>query len=330
MAQSAAEIDAEAAQWAVRLCGSPLSPEEQDELDRWLAIDSRHPGALLRARAAWLDLDRLAALANKSVPQSTGAEERPPVRERLFERRRVLAAAVSALSLGIGAALWWASTDRGSVYVSEVGEIRRVTLSDGSTLVLNTASEARVLFGKAGREVQLVRGEALFEVTKDPTRPFQVRTDDVIVRAVGTVFAVRTQTQRVEVTVADGAVEVTAEHREGGSAARRVGTREEAILQGGRAIQVQRIRGEELERRLAWREGMADFDGESLAEAIEEINRHNHRHIVVNDPALAARPVVGVFRANDAANFAETVATALNAEVVAEGDVLYIRPRHAP
>ncbi|MBL8272155.1 FecR/PupR family sigma factor regulator, partial [Steroidobacter sp.] len=61
---SAQRIESEAAQWAVRLSDKPLSDAEQSELDEWLAADIRHGGALLRAQAAWDDVDRLAALAS--------------------------------------------------------------------------------------------------------------------------------------------------------------------------------------------------------------------------------------------------------------------------
>ena len=75
-------------------------------------------------------------------------------------------------------------------------------------MVLNTATEATVRFDKAYREIELSEGEGLFQVAKDPKRPFIVRAGSVSVRAVGTVFAVRTIDQRVDVTVTEGVVEL--------------------------------------------------------------------------------------------------------------------------
>jgi transmembrane sensor len=86
----------------------------------------------------------------------------------------------------------------------------------------------------------------------------------------------------------------------------------------------------EAERRLAWRDGMVSFAGEPLTTAVKEINRHNRRWIVVDDPTLASRPVVGIFRANDPDNFAATVATALGAQSVDQDDAIHLRLRSPP
>jgi transmembrane sensor len=55
------------------------------------------------------------------------------------------------------------------------------------------------------------------------------------------------------------------------------------------------------------------------------MNRHNSKHIVVDDPLLAARPVVGQFLANDPAGFATTVAVALGAQSIEQDDGIHLR-----
>jgi transmembrane sensor len=370
--------DLTAAEWAVRLNERALTAEEQAELEQWLVADSRHRGALLRARAAWADLDRLASLAGRSKPPSSPSEgdssplsrslpvqatvevqqspliedrqssHSPPVsRQMLSEelaesiehqsqasphplrnRRGFVAAGVATLILG-AAGTWW--IDRSDqTYVSKLGQIRRVKLSDGSRMVLNTATEATVRFDKARREIELATGEGLFQVAKDPSRPFIVRAGFVSVRAVGTVFAVRTAGQRVDVTVTEGIVELVDNSTPGSGVIRRVTANERATVMETSQVQVQSMPRAEVERRLAWRDGMVDFAGEALATAVQEINRHNHRQIVVDDPGLASRPVVGLFQANDPDNFAATVATALGAHSVDQDDAIHLRLRTLP
>jgi ferric-dicitrate binding protein FerR (iron transport regulator) len=80
MTQAARKIDEEAARWAVRLAESPLSTEERRELDAWLSHGPRQHGALVRARAAWLDLDRFAVLA-------AGARTGSPVQSSRRDRQ---------------------------------------------------------------------------------------------------------------------------------------------------------------------------------------------------------------------------------------------------
>jgi len=326
-------IDATAAEWAVRLHERALSADEEIKLEEWLSVDTRHRGALLRARAVWADLDRLAALAGRpKTPGSPGGIEtltKSPERDASTlpfnnQRRRLIVSGVTAALFGIAGA-WWLE-QRNQTYVSRIGEIRRVTLSDGSHIVLNTASEAIVRFDKAQREIELAAGEGIFEVSKDPLRPFVVRTGPVSVRAIGTVFAVRSTDQRVDVTVTEGTVEIL----ENGAVMRRVTANEHATVMETRDVQVQSIPQGEADRRLAWRHGEVDFAGETLETAVQEINRHNRRRIVIDDTALASRPVVGVFRADDPDGFAETVAAALGAHSVDLNDTVHLQSGSAP
>ena len=314
-------IDEIAARWAVRLTAAPLGAEEQGELDLWLEADARHRGALLRARAAWLDLDRLSALRGRGASVTF---DQPPIAVQTASRRWFVAASLATLGLaGLGS--WWIRRRDGEEYVSEIGEVRRVTLSDGSTMLLNTASHVIVTFEKTRREVHLISGEGLFEVAKDPARPFIVHTGTVSVRAVGTMFGVRAGDQHVDVTVTEGVVEVAAAADGRTNNVRRVTANERAIVNAAHEVEVQTIRSDQAERQFAWRDGMVNFDGEPLADAIDEINRHNRKRIVIDDAALGSRPVVGVFRASDADGFAATVAAALGARRVDAGEQIHLR-----
>ena len=143
------DIDAAASQWAVRLQLRELLGAEQKELDGWLAADSRHRGALARARAAWTDLDRLAALSGRGaaphpppLQQNTDAVVYPKNRRGPTRRWLLVGAAASLVGAGLG--ICWLKS-RGEVYVSAIGEVRSVTLSDGSGMVLNTASDCTVV-----------------------------------------------------------------------------------------------------------------------------------------------------------------------------------------
>jgi transmembrane sensor len=130
--------------------------------------------------------------------------------------------------------------------------------------------------------------------------------------------------------VTEGVVELVDNSTSGGGVIRRIAANERATVMETSHVQVQSMPHAEAERRLAWRDGMVDFAGEPLTTAVEEINRHNHRQIVVDDPILASRPVVGLFRATDPDNFATTVATALDAQSVDQGDAIHLRQRSAP
>jgi transmembrane sensor len=358
-------INDKAARWAVRAVAGSLSPGEQGELDTWLNADPRHRGAYVLARAQWADLDRLAALhgptraaeedtdtvANTGVDTMTDANantspvssREPSTREPRYRpgmsRRQVLAASAATIAF-VGGGLSWLLLRGGPTrYVSGIGEVRRISLEEGSTLLLNTATEVAVELTQHQRTIHLVRGEALFEVARDKARPFVVVANDTAVRAVGTAFVVRLDSSQVEVTVTEGVVEVAplaaaqvVANTESASLTRRlkrVTATERVVIAAKRAPQISTLAPGEAQRALAWREGQVSFDGETLATAVAEINRHNRRQIVVEDPALAAKPIVGVFRAADPVGFSAAAAVALKARTTVEGDTIRLQPNSA-
>jgi transmembrane sensor len=251
-------------------------------------------------------------------------------------RRQLLAASVATLTIMGGGLSWFLLRGGREHYTSGIGEVRRIALEDGSTMLLNTTTAVTVLFSKRQRDIRLIRGEALFEVAHDKARPFLVRANDIAVRAVGTAFAVRLEAAQVDVMVTEGAVEVAdsaAAHGWSGPSAppashpeaKRVAANERIVIASARAPEIRPISLAETERQLAWREGMVSFDGESLQTAVAEINRHNRRQIVIDDPTLGAKPVVGIFRATDLDGFSAAAAAALKARAIPDGDVIRLK-----
>lgn len=334
-------IDELAARWVVRTDAGNLSAEEQRELDAWLGADARHLGAYVRARAQWIDLDRLATLYGPVHAQRHPRSREAQSAASFFARRRLLAAAIAGVGV-LGGALSWTILRRGrECYSSGIGEVRRIALADGSSVVLNTNSEVVVELTPQRRDIRLVQGEALFEVAHDQSRPFVVLAHDTSVRAVGTAFAVRLEGTQVDVTVTEGVVEVAELKSQSAVVSgavpaapvgdvRRVVAHERAIIARAGPTVVQPMAPDEAQRRLAWRDGMVSFEGESLRMAVAEMNRHNRRQIVIDDPALASVPVVGVFRTTDIESFVAAAAAALNTRATVDGDLIRLRYASLP
>jgi transmembrane sensor len=96
-----------------------------------------------------------------------------------------------------------------------------LTLADGSTVDLNARSSIRVEFSNSERRIELLDGQALFQVAKDKERPFIVRSGDATVRAVGTQFDVYRKSSGTTITVLEGRVAVYSDvHQAQRSAAR--------------------------------------------------------------------------------------------------------------
>src|SRR3546814_19320188 len=93
---------------------------------------------------------------------------------------------VVIVACGIGAYTW--NAQRGDVYRTVSGERRLITLEDGSKISLDARSEVRVRYSKDARRLELLGGQARFDVAHDSRRPFSVRARDPLVIATGTAF----------------------------------------------------------------------------------------------------------------------------------------------
>lgn len=302
-------IDAKAAEWAARVDAGPLSMDERSALDAWLAGDNRRLGAYAKARAVFAHVQRARALG----PEYDAAEfASPRAAGSAGPNRRTLwmggAAAAAALAVTAGAGVEW----RGTHFRTRRGEVRLVPLPDGSSMTLNTASRATIAFSKSERRVQLVQGEAIFDVAKDPARPFLVEAADTQVRAVGTSFVVKRLPDRpVQVVVCEGVVEVKRQTARF-TPPLRVVANTRAVAADHDAFAASAVSATEIRRELVWRDGLLSFEDEPLQQAITEFARYSDTPIVIDDPAIGQETVTGLFRANNPAGFAKAAAEALN------------------
>ena len=296
MTQTSASIDATAAQWVARMDSENWTEADDLALEDWLNLDIRHRGALVQAQALWT------TLSDQRPFQSINEDVEQPVSDP--GRRSLLLWAGGALAASIVGGLYLA--DAGSSYSTEIGEVRRVALDDGSTAALNTDSKVEIAFAKKARVVRLDRGEVWFEVHKDTTRPFEVEAGDIRVRAVGTAFAVRRRADGAEIGVTEGVVEVWKIGNESPRMRLRAG--EAAIVSDSSAVVREQWEPDVVERSLAWRTGKIDLVGTRVKDAIADINRYNKRKVILADPSLAGEEFDGVFRTNDPEGFARVIA----------------------
>jgi transmembrane sensor len=319
------DINDRATVWVARIDAGPLDAAAERELDQWLARDDRHRGALFRATVAWRMLDRANALGTQranvlethrhDTPPGGGGEDAvEPVVETVGRRGLLWGGAAIAASLVAGAVGMHAFLTRPATsrIQTALGEIRHVPLGDGSKVVVNTGSLLEIAFTPAERNVRIEQGEAWFKVAKDKARPFIVAAGEARVRAVGTAFAVRKRAGGVDVGVTEGVVDVWTAGHENGKQAIGPGTRTFVTEYGTRSAPVRDSSG--VDRRLAWRDGALQFEGDTLSAATAEFNRYNRTKLEI-DPVLAAEKVVGRFRVDEPDTFARTVSTMFDARI---------------
>lgn len=325
--ETAQEIDLKAAEWIAKV-DRGLSPQEERALDAWLAGDPRRVGAYGKMRATALHTERARALGPSFDPADfhSGRTDQP----RLSRRGVLLAGggAIAASAAGL-AAVNVLFSETGRRFGTQIGEVKVTPLEDGSVMTLNTASRVVVDFTDDQRAIRLLEGEALFDVASDAARPFVVDAGGTVVRAVGTSFTVRKLADTpIKVLVREGVVEVSRRAPAAASAPPVRAVANTVVLAPavtGAAIEATAVAPAAVGRELAWREGRIAFEGETLREAARQFARYSETRIVIDDPAIAAEEVSGLFQANDPVGFARAVAVSFGLHAEIRADEVRIR-----
>jgi transmembrane sensor len=307
----------EAAAWIMQLHAADRTPSADSALRNWLSQSKTHREAFEIASDLWN--------AGATLPVSTiGRIARSGPRERLSPRRAWLAAAALACC-ALVAEFVYQSRDRSLTTV--VGEQRSMTLEDGTHVTLNTATRLKLAYESSVRQVVLESGEALFEVAKDPHRPFVVTVADREVTALGTSFIVRHENERTAVTLVEGKVIVASRGSSAGNA--RDAGRAITILQPGERLTFDAhahptLDRPALEKVRAWERRQAAFQNTSLLDAIEEMNRYSKKKLVIGDSTAAAVRVSGIFRVGESEIFALALRNTYPLRIAEQGDSLVI------
>lgn len=338
------ETEEAASEWLMRRESGHWTPADQAHLEQWLEASALNRVAFLRLELAWEDSARLKALGagipgeeppppgqwnvtpffdpNRVESPATGpAPARAPRRIRRFA---IAASVVLAIAVSFG--VYYLKDGGTGRYLTPVGGLASVPMSDGSKITLNTNSQVRVALTQTERHVDLKQGEAFFEVARDPSRPFVVEAGRKRIVAVGTKFSVRRDGDSVEVVVTEGKVRVEDVAPEDPRAP--VFLTPGAIARADESgVLVQRKTLPEAETRLSWRAGVLMFREQSLADAVAEFNRYNARQIVIADPAVAALKVEGNFRANNIDAFVRLLESGFPVRATAREDQIVLSSR---
>jgi len=282
---------------------APDGDGNEPAFQHWLAADPRHPQLYARAEAVWaLSAAPAAQLAQEESAALAvylarlDAPPRPPRRWRRSPSWPLAAAACLLLALWSGG--WWQPahwfSDLRADYVSAPGQIRELTLADGSRLVLDGDTALAVHFNAQERQIELLRGAASFSVVRNGL-PFVVHAESGTARVLGTEFEVRRLSWETRVTVASGQVAVRA--GEGAD-------QPQAVLHAGQRVAFEDGRlgtPEAVDSRaaLAWRQGWLAFYQAPLGEVLERLGDYYPGRILLLDSELAARRVTGSFPSTD-------------------------------
>lgn len=292
----------EAASWLARL-QSGRDPDIVRKFERWRSADTRHADAFSRVSQSY----EQAGLLRQSAAVTSERHESSVPKAR-WPARPALAAAAAALALvpigalflrGSGAPFGARNT---VMLMTAVGEIREVRLADGSKVTLDTSTKVDVEIGRSHRSARLRYGRARFHIAP-ANASFVVETESTSITTPQAIIDVEQGGRQDRVEVLSGAADVR--RLEQGKA----GNVRLAAGQGLIIDSVGARRVGAMAQAPDWTNGMLQFDGTPLAEAVALANRYSERHIVLTGDLHALR-VSGAFRASDTLGLAKALAAA--------------------
>ncbi|WP_339851100.1 FecR domain-containing protein [uncultured Nisaea sp.] len=286
-------VDA-ARDWVIQLASGDVGEADMQAFKAWLAETPEHQAAFEQERQFWQQMESLRGAADAMA-------RREFVPSRGYGRktwRTALVGGLAAACLMLG--VFFGEDVRISMlsdYSTVQGEQRTVALPDGSTVYLNTDTAIAVTYGDDERRVELLRGEALFQVASNPDRPFRVIAEGGMTEAVGTAFVIREDPADTVVTVTEGVVEVRSPLGAAGSEAsvrakRGQQTRYRTGAAPGKPVSV------DVAAATLWRDGVIRMDDLPLDEAIAELDRYRPGRILLLGNA-PYRAVGGAFDISD-------------------------------
>ncbi|GEC17404.1 FecR family protein [Nitrobacter winogradskyi] len=301
----------EALEWLARRQNAPLELAEQRQFHEWLLRSPRHGEEYRYLEAMW-----------GSPELRKAAEGMPAAARGSMNRRRLLSAAryahswslrgvaaAAILMIAIGAWQYPALMLRWQAdFITATGGRAQVSLPDGSTMLLNTASAVSIDFTNGQRHVTLLEGEAFFDVRHDPAHPFRVAGHYGETEVKGTAFAVRTESDQDTIVLERGRVEVSRLSDSGDHVELDPG---EMVTATAKALSA--VARRDPSEILAWREGRIIFENQRLARVLDELRRYYDGIVIVADARVGDLVVTGNYRLDDVPGAIRTLADAAGA-----------------
>ena len=275
----------EAAEWYAVLSSGEVSERERNEWQAWLDASPEHA-------QAWTLVEKVVSRFQGLPPLVAQTALDTPALDRraALKLLGVLCVTGGALAAGMNTQAW---TREFADLSTGTGEVRSWTLADGTRISLNARSAVDVVFEPQQRLILLYQGEVLIETGHDmplAQSPFLVRTEQGLIRALGTRFMVSTGDQSVDVSLFEGALDV----QPYGATMQR--------LNAGQAMLIQRNKSAFIYAQnpqvAAWEHGLIFADGMPLSIYLKQLAQYRPG-ILSCDSSAATLRVSGVFKLAD-------------------------------
>lgn len=310
-------LRATAAKWFARMLHAAPDDPARGKFEQWLTQDHAHAQAYQSIAQVWDDFDsrpKLESLASAMLHAKLAQDEK---RKKVSKLIAGMAVVVLVSVLGLSGYRswqdWQAQPLMQIAQTSTVGQIIQQSLPDGSKLTLNADTQIEISYFRDRRLIKLKRGEAIFEITKDPARPFIVDSETARITVLGTRFLVNRIDGEVRVAVDHGRVRF-----ESFDAAGRVLFSPIILTNGQTAHARPGTQPAMLARPAAdafgFIEGKLVFDEASLNEVAETLSRYRKMQVKANNSGNKAR-VTAILKIAQIESFIRTLPKITTAEI---------------
>lgn len=283
----------EAAAWFTLLSDAEVENEDLERFDKWIQRPGnrdayRHFEDISQRAIGLRDDPEMRAAAREALTRSKPGRSATPA-PKLPKIPRIWGGLALAGALACAALAYLAAQPK--TYQTDVGGRLTAHLDDGSTVLLNTDTQLRVRFAHGERRLELVKGQAFFDVAHDASRPFLVRAGPMEVRAVGTRFDVRHDGPGAAVTLAQGKVRVRQE--DAAQASWTLSPGQALTLTPG--VNSAHPVNVDVAGQTGWMSGVITFRDVALIDAVAEMNRYERDKISLAPGVPTQARISGVF-----------------------------------
>lgn len=246
--------------------------------------------------------------------------------ERRFTMRTVMRIAAAVLIIiGLGTTMFLLNRNvpGNNIAIASSSEERNieVSLPDGSKVYLNRNSELRYdkdMMGKGTRNVRL-KGEAFFDITHDPSKPFIIDAGKASIKVLGTSFSVLTNNTEnaVEVYVKTGTVMLTDNS----------GTKN-LVLEPGFIGTMDSYRSSKVANYdpnyLSWNTDLLVYDGKTLDVVLKDLKKVFNIDAVADDPFILRESITSTFDNQPQDTIIRIICTTFNLSYSKDGSIYHL------
>ncbi|WP_252736028.1 FecR domain-containing protein [Aestuariibacter sp. A3R04] len=295
------EIEQQANKWLVILHSGAASHTDIDEFKQWLKVSPLHAQAFREAETLW----RMTRYSTSLL----SSDQLAPSCHKTTKYKAFAAAAVVLMALLVVFLQFMPVHQQQNEWLltTSIGQVKTFVLADNSSVTLGADSKVSVWFDNEQRNTRIIKGDALFDIARNPQRPFVTHIDDARITVLGTQFDVQKRPQQTSITVGHGEVAVSKQNRNVN-----LTPGQKVVLSKNKMSKVVSVDPHFFAQ---WKQQRFTFSRNTLEDVVSVINRYSSTPVRIVTPSLKTLEVTVAFSGEQSMQLLESLAYQYGFEV---------------